>query len=138
MPDEIAAPDEQAAASAATLAALVQRVVARDCAALETLYDLLSPRVFALAAERLAGDLAAVEDTVEEVFWQLWRQTPRVADSEGGLPGALHRLTLAAAAETARRRGGLGALPTMPADDAPPDAQADAGLGSPPLSGRTA
>lgn len=90
------------------LAALVQRIVDGDAAALEALYDMQCASVFGLASRLLGGHVEAAEQAVEEVFWQLWRQAPRLLAAE---PSAcaqamrehLHRWTLAAAAQASAR-----------------------------------
>lgn len=90
------------------LAALVQRIVDRDVAALETLYDGHCAAVFGLASRLLGGHVGAAEQVVEEVFWQLWRQAPRLLDAEPAacalaLRDHLNQWTLAAAAQASVR-----------------------------------
>ncbi len=92
------------------LAALVQRVVDGDVAALEALYDRCSPAVFGLASRLLGGHAEAVDQTVEEVFWQLWRQAPRLVDGDPvacaqALRTHLNEWALTTAAEASARHG---------------------------------
>ena len=126
------------------LAALMQRVVERDAAALETLYDRLAGRVFAQAARWLGGDVLAVEETVEETFWQVWRQAPRLLDAQEGLQDSLLQLARAAADEAARRRGpaptpaARAATPGSPQGESPAFPQPLIQPGNQPFSGRPA
>jgi hypothetical protein len=97
------------------LAALVRRIVDGDVAALEALYDGLSPGVFGVASRLLGGHIEAVDQIVEEVFWQLWRQAPRLlcAESEAcaqALNTSLKQWTIAAAGEACVRHH----LPPIP------------------------
>ncbi len=63
-------------ASGDPLAVLVARVAERDEAAFRALYDALSPRVFGLSL-RVLRDRASAEESVVEVFAQVWRQAER-------------------------------------------------------------
>jgi RNA polymerase sigma-70 factor (ECF subfamily) len=61
------------AATRAADAALIARVAARDENALATLYDRYAPLLVSLA-ERILGDRAAAEDTVQEVLLEVWNR----------------------------------------------------------------
>lgn len=63
-------------------AALVQRIVHQDEAALATLYRSLCGRVYR-QAWRLTRDTGTAEEVVEDVFWQVWRQAPRFDATRG-------------------------------------------------------
>ena len=65
-------------------AALLQRVVAGDQLALAELYDATSPLVFGLAL-RILGERAAAEDTVVEVYTQVWIRA-NTYDPQRGTP----------------------------------------------------
>jgi RNA polymerase sigma-70 factor (ECF subfamily) len=106
----------------------MQRVVQRDTEALELLYDQFAGRVFAQVSRWLGSDVLAVEEAVEETFWQLWRQAPRLLDAEMGLQQGLLQLARSAADEAARRRSP--AAPRPAAQDVPTFDQ--------PFSGRLA
>jgi RNA polymerase sigma-70 factor (ECF subfamily) len=66
----------------AALAALVQRIVHQDEAALAELYRRLASRVFRQAS-RVVRDIGTAEEVVEDVFWQVWRQAPRFDSTRG-------------------------------------------------------
>jgi RNA polymerase sigma-70 factor (ECF subfamily) len=66
------------------LAAVVARVAAGDERALESLYDLTSRRVFALALQILR-DRGAAEEATLDVYTQVWRQAVRY-DAQKGSP----------------------------------------------------
>jgi hypothetical protein len=92
------------------LAALVQCIVDRNVAALEALYDRYCAGVFGFASRLLGGHVEASEQAVEEVFWQLWRQAPRLIAAEPAacaqaLRKQLNEWTLAAAAQASERHG---------------------------------
>lgn len=59
-----------------------ERLVAGDDAALEELYDELSPLVYGLAA-RVTRDWAAAEDITQEVFVRVW-ENPQAFDPARG------------------------------------------------------
>ena len=65
---------------------LVASVRARDESAMATLYDRYSSLVYAVAL-RVLGDTGAAEDTLQEIFLQLWRK-PAAFDSARGSMGA--------------------------------------------------
>lgn len=61
--------------SDADLIALIDRVAARDEAALRTLYEQTSPRLFGLAM-RVLRRRDAAEDVLQEAFLTVWRTAP--------------------------------------------------------------
>ena len=107
---------------------LLQRIAARDEAALQELYAAYGQRLFAYAL-RLSGDPAAAEDVVQETLVSVWRAAGRYR-GEGRvlawLLGIVHNLAL----KTLRRRS----EPitdememTLPAAGASPEAHVQAG-----------
>jgi RNA polymerase sigma-70 factor (ECF subfamily) len=71
---------------------LLLRIAAGDEQALDALYDRWHPFVHAVVA-RILHDRSEVEDVVEEVFWQAWRQAARFDASRGSVQSWL--LTIA-------------------------------------------
>jgi RNA polymerase sigma-70 factor (ECF subfamily) len=63
---------------------LIRRMQARDDNALTTFYDRWFPIVNALITRMLKSS-DDVEDVVEEVFWQVWRQADRFASDRGSV-----------------------------------------------------
>jgi RNA polymerase sigma-70 factor (ECF subfamily) len=66
----------------AALAALISRVMRQDEAALASLYEQLSGRVYAVALH-ITRQVACAEEVLQDTFWQVWRQAPRF-DAERG------------------------------------------------------
>lgn len=66
----------------AELCALVARIAAQDEAALETLYDFSSARLYGLA-RRITGDAGAAEEVVADAYWQIWQQAARYDAARG-------------------------------------------------------
>ena len=64
------------------LAALVGRVMRQDEAALATLYEQLSGRVYAVALH-ITRQVACAEEVLQDTFWQIWRQAPRFDPQRG-------------------------------------------------------
>ncbi len=64
--------------------ALVERVVARDESALAQLYDRYSGMVSAVAM-RVLRDAGAVEEILQDIFYQLWRNAAQFDPSRGSL-----------------------------------------------------
>ena len=89
-PDAVLAPpapldtlaEPRTAAIDAGHAALVQRIVHQDEAALAALYRSLCGRVYRQAL-RLTRDTGTAEEVLEDVFWQVWRQAPRFDAARG-------------------------------------------------------
>ena len=61
---------------------LLSRVVQRDSAALEQLYDRYVRQCFGLAV-RIVGDTALAEEIVQEIFLKLWTQPDSYTQSRG-------------------------------------------------------
>lgn len=66
----------------AELCALVARIAAQDQAALETLYDYSSARLYGLA-RRITGEAGAAEEVVADAYWQIWQQAERYEATRG-------------------------------------------------------
>lgn len=81
-PTTVAQPPADDGPAQEALAALVQRIVYQDEAALAALYRALCGRVYRQAL-RLVRDAATAEEVVEDVFWQVWRQAPRFDAARG-------------------------------------------------------
>ena len=62
--------------------ALIQRIQARDEAALSSLYDNYGPAVYWLAY-RITNHAQEAEDVVLECFWQVWQQAHLYDDARG-------------------------------------------------------
>lgn len=60
----------------ARLTELLARIAHGEQAALESLYDLTLPRVFAVA-RRICVDSALAEEVTEDVYFQVWREAAR-------------------------------------------------------------
>lgn len=73
-----AAEDQQEA----ELCALVARIASHDQAALETLYDYSSARLYGLA-RRITSDNGAAEEVVADAYWQIWQQAARYDAARG-------------------------------------------------------
>lgn len=68
------------------LALLVGRVVDQDEAALASLYEQFSGRVYSLVFH-ITRDSQAAEEVLQDVFWQVWRQAPRFDAQRGSVRG---------------------------------------------------
>ena len=88
----------------AMLAALVQRIVRQDEAALASLYRSLSRRVFAQAL-RITRDVGCAEEVVEDVFWQVWRQAPRFDPLRGSAIAWVSRIARSRSLDALRTMG---------------------------------
>lgn len=62
--------------------ALIERLVARDQAALGALYDRYASVVYALAF-KITGNSGEAEDVVVDSFWQVWQQAGRYDRTRG-------------------------------------------------------
>lgn len=93
------------------LVALLARIAQGEQAALESLYDLTLPRVFAVA-RRICVDSALAEEVTEDVYFQVWREAARFdAMRAPALPWLL-MLARSRALDALRR-----ADPALPAED---------------------
>jgi RNA polymerase sigma-70 factor (ECF subfamily) len=63
-------------------AALLDRVLAKDAAAFEILYDRHSKTAYALAF-RIVGDAGVAEEVVQEAFLSLWRRAESYGETRG-------------------------------------------------------
>jgi len=67
-----------------TDASLMERIVQRDAAALETLYDRYARPVYSLVL-RISQQPASAEEIVQDVFMQLWRNAKHYQATRGPL-----------------------------------------------------
>lgn len=122
--EEPDAADEPAVAEAAAagpedlaaLAALVQRIVHQDEAALAELYRCLASRVYRQAS-RLVRDIGTAEEVVEDVFWQVWRQAPRFDATRGSVMAWVMQIARSRALDALRARGRHPLLSAIEGDD---------------------
>jgi len=84
-------------------AMLVAAVRSGDEQAMAQLYERYSPIVYSVAL-RVLGDTAAAEDTLQEVFMQLWRRPEGFDASRGSLPGWLAVIARNRAIDSLRKR----------------------------------
>lgn len=66
------------------LALLVHQIMHQDEAAMASLYDALSGRVYAVALQ-VTGQIGSAEEVMQDTFWQVWRQAPRFDASRGSV-----------------------------------------------------
>ena len=69
-------------------AALMERIVERDEAALEELYDRYAG-LLSSVLNRILRDTQAAEEILQDIFYQLWRTAAQFDPSRGSLPGWL-------------------------------------------------
>jgi RNA polymerase sigma-70 factor, ECF subfamily len=69
-------------------AALIERVMQRDEAALAALYDRYAGMLSSVL-NRILRDTQAAEEILQDIFFQLWRNPSRFDASRGSLPGWL-------------------------------------------------
>jgi RNA polymerase sigma-70 factor (ECF subfamily) len=69
-------------------AALIERMVQRDEAALEALYDRYAG-LLSSVLNRILRDTQAAEEILQDIFFQLWRTASQFDPSRGSLPGWL-------------------------------------------------
>ncbi len=87
----------------AALRALIERIALRDEAALAAFYDATAARAFALA-RRLLRDAAEAEETVADVYWQVWSQAERYDPARGRVAAWLLMICRSRALDRLRRR----------------------------------
>lgn len=66
-----------------SLDALLIRTAEQDQEAFKQLYDLASPRLFALCLQMLGNDHAAAEDLLQEGFVKIWHNAQRFSAEKG-------------------------------------------------------
>jgi len=66
----------------------MERMVQRDEAALEALYDRYAG-LLSSVLNRILRDRQAAEEILQDIFYQLWRTAPQFDASRGSLPGWL-------------------------------------------------
>jgi RNA polymerase sigma-70 factor (ECF subfamily) len=81
-------PKEPNAEPKSSDAALIQRVVQRDEAALAALYDRYAGMLSSVL-NRILRDSQASEEILQDIFYQLWRSAERFDSTRGSLPGWL-------------------------------------------------
>lgn len=120
--------DERAAEPAAEDAELLRRMGQGDDRALGLFYDRWAPAVLGLALQMLR-DREEAEETVEETFWQAWRQAARYDRSRGAPATWLLVIARSRALDRlrARRRRREEPLPPSDALDALAASDADDG-----------
>lgn len=91
----------------ARLGALVQRLAARDEAALGALYDATVDRLYAVAW-RVLGDDGDAEEAVADAFAQAWEQAPRYDAARGTVMAWLLLIARSRALDLRRRRDDTG------------------------------
>jgi len=104
-------------ATAAVLAALLQRVMDQDEAALAALYQQLAGPVYALLL-RITRQVPLAEELLEDVFWQVWRQAPRFDPARGTVRAWVLVMARSRALDALRsqRHNPLVAMDTVPDD----------------------
>jgi RNA polymerase sigma-70 factor (ECF subfamily) len=85
------------------LASLIRRIAAGDRAAFRRVYDLHSPRLYAVAA-RITRQRAHASDAVQDAFLQLWRNAGQFDVTRGSPDAWLVSLVRYRALDIARRR----------------------------------
>jgi hypothetical protein len=93
------------------LVALLARIARGEQAALESLYDLTLPRVFAVA-RRICVDSALAEEVTEDVYFQVWREAARFDATRAPALAWLLMLARSRALDALRRVD-----PALPAED---------------------
>jgi RNA polymerase sigma-70 factor (ECF subfamily) len=93
------------------LSALVGRMAGRDERALERFYELTFGRTYAVAL-RILRDAPAAEETVEDTYWQAWREASRFDAARGRTLAWLLTICRSRALDALRRRD-----PAVPTDD---------------------
>jgi RNA polymerase sigma-70 factor (ECF subfamily) len=83
--------------------AMMAAIRAGDQNAMALLYDRYSSIVYAVAL-RVLGDTGAAEDTLQEIFMQLWRNPALFDSSRGNLPAWLSVITRNRSIDALRKR----------------------------------
>jgi RNA polymerase sigma-70 factor (ECF subfamily) len=84
-------------------AALIERIVQRDEAALATLYDRYAGMLSSVLV-RILRDTQAAEEILQDLFFQLWQTASRFDPARGSLPGWLMVMARNRAISRLRRR----------------------------------
>lgn len=82
---------------------MLTRIQTGEQAALTALYDATAARVYALAL-RILRDSGAAEETVSDVYFQVWRAADRYAPERGAVLAWLQTLCRSRALDALRRR----------------------------------
>ena len=108
----------------------MERIAARDPAALAALYDRHASLVFALCA-RILRDRSEAEEVLGDVFWELWERHDRYRPDRGAPVAYLLTLTRSRAVDRLRSRRARDAR-MVPVDDESPSNEESAGVSVPP------
>jgi len=81
--------------------ALIERLKAGDQEALETIFNLYSPKLYGVA-QRILGEVADTEEVIQDVFWTVYRKAKSFRGNSQ-LSTWLYRLTINAALGKIRR-----------------------------------
>lgn len=100
---------------------LVERVGARDVAALGELFDRYGSILLALAL-RILRRRSDAEEVLDDVYWEMWSRTDRYDSARGTLLGYLLTLTRSRALDRLRSRRRSEARYAPPVEADPPDA----------------
>jgi RNA polymerase sigma-70 factor (ECF subfamily) len=113
---------------------LMRRIIDRDRQALSDLYDGLSRPLFSLAY-RMLGDMHDAEDTIQDVFVQIWNKASQYNPAAGTPAQWAVRMTRNRCIDRLRARQREGRVIAQPESDQPveiaePSAPAEAGISS--------
>lgn len=86
-----------------TYADLVARTAGGDAGALAALYDATAGQIYAFAL-RIAGERAAAEEIVSDVYFQVWNQAGRYDPARGRVLAWMMMMCRSRALDTLRRR----------------------------------
>ncbi|HEU4744076.1 MAG TPA: sigma-70 family RNA polymerase sigma factor [Anaerolineales bacterium] len=82
---------------------LAARISQGDVSALETLYERYAPIVMGITL-KVTGDRALAEDTLQETFWQVWKNAAAYQPESGPFTGWLFRMARQIALHASRNR----------------------------------
>lgn len=99
---------------------LIERLRARDAAALGELYDRYGPVVYSIIL-RIARDRGTSEDLTQEVFLRVWNRIPTFDVERGGLSTWVLTIARNAAIDFLRSRGGKQSRMSISLDALAPD-----------------